>query len=95
MQSFRHNFNDDVTLDVKRSETREGEFLVSVTTREFYVSGPELESLGYSIWEMLKGEDSNGPVSEDGEPSLSQGNDEESVEEILSDADSGSGGARP
>lgn len=87
MQSFTHNFNDDVTLEVSRSEHREGQFLISVTTREFYVSGPELESFGYSIWEMLKGEDNDGSPSKDGESSLPESDDEESVEALLSETD--------
>lgn len=86
MNSFKHNFNDNASIEVKRSELNDGQFLVSVTTREFYVSGPELEQFGYSIWEMLKGED-NEQEDGGGEPSEPESSHEESIEEILSDSD--------
>lgn len=84
--SFKHNFNDNASLEVKRSEHVKGALLVSVTTREFYISKPELESLRDSINEMLS-EESDGSQGELRESSLPSGNDEESVEALLSEED--------
>lgn len=88
MQSLKHNFNDGLTLEVRKSEWQEGNYIVSVSTREGYVSKPELESLRDSLNEMLG--DDDGQDREDGESSLPQGDDKESVEALLSEADSGS-----
>lgn len=86
MRSFKHNFNDDMTLEVKVSEWKSGHYVLSVSTREAYISKPELESLRDSIDEMLK-DDGNGTDREDGESRLPEGDDEESVEALLSEED--------